>query len=207
MSVQPNQIDDLLERLDEYEVSFENHIRNFVDGRESEEPQKPHFEVTDKSSAEWVMRKIAKLQEQVIENNKVAREQLAPLEVERQFILAWEETELSMIIKHQDFLKSLLEPYHRMILKADPKAKTIKLPHGEMKIRSRQPEIKVDNEKLVEWLDEGDMGEFINRTPKWGELKKLCKVKNGVAIYLETGEPVDGITASDRPDKFEVTVK
>jgi hypothetical protein len=202
MSVQPNQIDELLEQYDEHLNCIEENKMDLV--------PKPHFEVTDKSSAEWVLRKIAQLKAEDDVNSRIAQEQIAEYQKEIDNITGWQMDERRKLTNHMEFLKSLLEPYHRMILEADPKAKTIKLPHGEMKIRAQQPEIDKDDKALTAWLKlSEETRKFVEtkEVPKWGEFKKLCKIENGKAVYLETAEVVDGITATDRPDKFEVVVR
>lgn len=210
MSVVLEQIEEVLGWYEEWQAKKDQQQANALTGETSEIPEKPKFEVTDKSSAEWVMQKITKLYAEIAENNAIADEQIKPLEEEIDRIAGWKIAEAKNKTRHIDFLTSLLEPYHRKILEADPKAKTIKLPHGEMKIRAQQPEIKKDDKILVGWLKLSEETQKFVETkevPKWGEFKKLCKIENGEAIYLETGEIVDGITAMDRPDKFEVVVK
>lgn len=111
--------------------------------------------------------------------------------------------------KHIEFLTSLLEPYHRKILEADPKAKTIKLPHGDLKIRKQQPDFERDEEALVTSLKELGLKEYIKteEKPRWGELKPITDVVDGKVVHKETGAVIGGITVIDKPDKFEVTVK
>lgn len=198
----------ILEQLDNVIEQYETYLQAVELGYEGKE--KPRFEVTDKSSAEWVLRKIAKLHAEQTENTKIANDQIEPLAEEVQKIRAWEQAENNKIQNNVNFLSSLLEPYHRMILEADPKAKTIKLPHGELKIRKQQPEIIKNDDLLLVWLESSKLEQYIKveKKPQWGELKKNVEFpEGGGAVYKETGEVILGVTTQDRPDKFEVVIR
>ncbi|MHB8172123.1 MAG: host-nuclease inhibitor Gam family protein [Thermincolia bacterium] len=206
MSASINEIDQLLEKYDKWQEQKDCQQTNELTGEISEIPEKPKFEVTDKSSAEWVMRKIAKLNKDISEIQNIVTEQTEPLRQEIKQIEEWGQNETEKASSHVKFLESFLEPFHRKLIEIDPKAKTIKLPHGKMEIRKQQPKIEKDDKTLLTWLKKGKMDNFIKteETPKWGELKELTKIEKGKVIYTETGEIVEGVTAIDRPDKFEV---
>ncbi len=202
MSSMLEKIDELLEQYDVWQNAD-------FDSDKTAEEVKPRFEVTDKSSAEWVMRKIAKIQAEQKENDMLANEQIAPLKDEIREIEEWQQNENKKLQRHIDFLKSFLEPYHRRILEVDPKAKTIKLPHGDLCVRKQQPEIKRNDEILLDWLIENEMHNLVKvkKSPDWAELKKDCTFVNGKAVLSDTGQIVDGVEVIERPEKFEVVVK
>lgn len=87
-----------------------------------------------------------------------------------------------------DFFTGLLEEFHRKLIKADPKLKTIRLPEGTLEIRKLPPEFQHDEEGLVEWA----------------KLKKRLQVAGGVAVDPETGEVVPGVSVVADRDIFRV---
>ncbi len=206
MSVTLEKIDEILEQYEEWQNEADCQLVKAMTEK-IELPPKPSFEVTDKSSAEWVLRKIQKLNMEIQENSNIANEQTEPLKQEIQKIMDWELVEHQKINNRIEFLKSLLYPYHRMILEADPKAKTIKLPHGELKIRAQQPEYQKDDDVMVNSLKALELKDYVKtkETPDWAKLKPLTTVVNGNVVHVETGAIIEGITAIERPDKFEVT--
>jgi len=204
-----NEIDELLDQYDQWENEYDAVASQICSDYTPDLPEKPRFEVKDKSSAEWVMRKIAKLEGQIEENDHIALEQIKVLEEEIEQVKGWAYGENQKAQKHIEFLKSQLYPYHLMILEADPKAKTIKLPHGKMEIRSQQPEIKRDDETLLDWLNGEALFKFVKveQSPDWQALKQNTTIDNGKFIYTETGQVIEGVVAVNRPDKFTVTTK
>lgn len=82
---------------------------------------------------------------------------------------------------------------------------TYKLPSGTLKKKFGTPEYKVDNEKLVKWLEDAKLETYIKTEKKaqWGELKKTITVSFDKILTAE-GEVIDGVTAQVRPDSFEV---
>jgi phage host-nuclease inhibitor protein Gam len=195
-------IDKIDEVLEQYELYEE-----VVNDPDCDTPEKPKFEVTDKSSAEWVMRKISKIKAQIEEDSIISMAQTSPLEDEIIQIKNWFETENAKHTRSIEFLISMLEPYHRSILEVDPKAKTIKLPHGTMSIKKQQPEYQKNDDVMVDSLTELELEEFIKtkQTPDWSKLKPFTDVVNGKVVHKETGAVIGGIVAVDRPDKFTVT--
>jgi len=103
-------------------------------------------------------------------------------------------------------LKGCLMAYFETVPhKATKTQETYKLPSGTLKKKYGTPEYKVDNEKLVKWLKDAGMNDFIKTEEKaqWGELKKTVTVSFD-KILTADGEVIDGVTAQDRPDSFEV---
>lgn len=163
--------------------------------------EKERFRVTGKDSANWCLRKIRALKSEMDENIKMARE-----EIER--IQEWLEqvnTPLENSVKH---FEALLEEYHIQVISEDPDRKTIKLPHGTLKLRARQPEYKRDEKTLLSFLKDNGLNEFIKviEKPEWGVLKKNVELAGDKVVHRDTGLIVEGVTVEKRPPGFTVEV-
>lgn len=103
--------------------------------------------------------------------------------------------------------EAALEQWHRAELERNPRAKTIKLPSGDLRLRAQQPEW-IYGSDLVERLKEiGAIGYIrIKEEPDRAAIKKAAKVINGRAALVdqETGEVHElPIQVVPRPPKFE----
>ena len=101
--------------------------------------EKERFVVDNEQKANWALRKIKQLQEKQKENAA-----LAASEIRR--IAEWERDVNGELQNNINFFTRLLSDYHRQVLEQDPKAKTIKLPYGTLKMRAQQPEYIRDND-------------------------------------------------------------
>lgn len=105
-------------------------------------------------------------------------------------------------------LKNLLMQYFETVPHKESKTQeTYKLPSGTLKKKYGTPKYEVDDKALVKWLKESNMNNYIKveEKPQWGELKKTITIKSGKIITTD-GEVVEGVTAIDRPDSFEVEI-
>lgn len=165
------------------------------------EEQKERFKVTDKDSANWCLRKIRALKAEIEENKRIA-------EAEIQRIQDWLNEVTEPLERSIQYFESLLIEYHMNIYAEDPKKKTIKLPHGTLKARAQQPDFQRDEEKLLQWLKDSGMTDFIKiiEKPEWGALKKNVEVAGDRVVHRDTGLIVEGVTVQERPPKFSVEV-
>lgn len=165
---------------------------------------KPKFQIDTKEHAIWALRKIA-----AIERGRKEAQEAAQAEITRmQDWLAGEEKRADQAREYLDFL---LEDYHRRVLAENPKAKTIKLPHGETQLRAQQPDLFRNDMAILIWARKNrpelvTYPHWVRPDPKleWANLKKLIKVVNGQVIDKETGEVIPGITAIEHPPKFNI---
>ncbi len=188
------------ERLDEY-LSVENapfDLSEITQGIPEGTPAEQGFRVETKDQANWALRKIAG-----IERGRAEAKAAAQLEISR--IQEWLADEEKRADQARGYLDFLLEDYHRRQLLENPKAKTIKLPLGDLQLRAQQPEIIKDEKLLLDWADK-NRPEFVKQEPtlEWGELKKVLKFENGKAIDPVLGEVVTAITVNERPAKFSI---
>ena len=183
-----------LDRLDEY-------LQGINEVPDQDMLVKPAFEITTKEQAIWALRKIA-----AVERSRQEVQDAANAEVGR--ISRWlddEELRANQARKHLDYL---LEQYHRAHMTSNPKAKTIKLPHGTLKIRAQQPQFIRDDTAIKEWATDNMPEVLVPQESKlnWTGLKEALAIKDGVAIIADTGEVVRGVHVEERPDKFSVEV-
>ncbi len=165
------------------------------------EEQRGQFIIDDDQKANWALRKIRQLQEK-----RKANIQLAEAEIER--INTWLKEVNGDLEQSIDYFTGLLEGYHRQVLEQDPKAKTIKLPYGKLKMRAQQPEFIRDNDKLLSWLKQSNKTDYIvvKESPDWARLKKNLQVAGNALVDPETGEVVEGVEVVERGPKFSVEV-
>jgi hypothetical protein len=149
------------------------------------------FQIATKDQAAWALRKMSKIQAEVNENALAA-----DIEIKR--IMDWRISENAKLQGSLNFFEYLLMGYMQQERQADPAVKTIKLPHGSLKMRAQQPEFTYDEEALLEWARKVMPSSII---VKESFPKQIAK------DWLKTtGEIPDGITITDRPDKFSVEV-
>ena len=162
------------------------------------------FIVDTEQKANWALRKIKQLQGKMNANADLAAEEIAKIET-------WEKEVNESLQQSILFFNGLLEQYHRKVYGENPDIKTIKLPHGQLKMRAQQPEFIRDNDKLLAWLEsKGTIGKAyikIAKSPHWGELKERLRIAGDRMVDPETGEVVPGVEVVEREPKFSVEVK
>ena len=170
----------------------------------AETPAGQQFRIEDKGQASWALRKIT-----TIERGRQESRAAAQAELER--IQAWLADEEKRADQSRGYLDFLLEDYHRRQLVENPKAKTIKLPHGELQLRGIPPEFIRNDVDILNWARKNrpklvSLPQWVRPDPKlnWVELKKVFKVHGVSAIDPETGEIIPGITVIEQPKKFSI---
>jgi len=104
-------------------------------------------------------------------------------------------------------LKAMLHDYFKTVPRKKTKTQeTYSLPSGKLKLRYPAPEYVRDTEKLLAWLKERGMTEYIKvaEIPQWGDLKKIVQV-SGDKVCVD-GEIVDGVEVVEREPEFTVEV-
>ena len=162
-----------------------------------EEDEQITFIVDDDQKAEWCLGKIREAEAEKAKWKAFYEERLEK-------ICAAEDAK----IEHMRFL---LEQYFRTVPHKQTKTQeSYQLPSGKLVVKQQAPEIKHDDEAIMQWLYENSQAPEtyieIKDSLKWGELKKVLKVA-GDAMTTEDGEIIPGITVTERPDVFKVEVK
>ena len=175
----------------------------FEDFLTNEEEEKKPFVIETKEQAIWAMRRIATLEKDFREEEEAAKKEI-------ELIHAWVEKQKERYEKDTEYLRYQLEQYHRKQLENNPQAKTIRLPHGTMKIRAQQPHWEWDEDKLLPWL-RANKPEMVREKVTYNIDKKAVKdkvsVNEGTAVDQETGEVIPGIAVQERPEKFILEVE
>lgn len=160
-------------------------------GIPEDQEQRERFRIEDKSQAAWALRKMSKIKAEMDENIMTAQ-----AEMER--IASWRDEENEKLERSISFFENLLYEYFVQLRDEDPKLKTMKLPHGTLKMRKQQPQYEYDEDVLLPWAKE-NLPEAV--------VTKESVAKNPVKKHIqETGETVPGVTIIERPEKFSVEV-
>jgi hypothetical protein len=108
--------------------------RQIDEGRE-------RFEVTDTSSAEWALRKLAAIRDRQADVAETARAEIAIWH-------EWQEARNAELQRDADFFLGHLEGYARRMNETDPKTKTVKLPSGNLVLRKAPDHWDVEDDFL-----------------------------------------------------------
>lgn len=161
------------------------------------------FEITDLDSLNWVFRKLAALKTKEKEIKQLAN-------VERDRISQWEQGELSSITNSTSFFEALIQKYHSGKLAEDPKAKTISTPYGKSKTRaSKEAAEKADEDKLLNYVLENGLDEFVKQSVKWADVKKTFKIVDisGEKVVVDdNGQIVPGVAVKPASISYSVEV-
>lgn len=168
---------------------------------EFEQPNCEPFKIDNDQKAEWALAKIREEQAEAMRIINVCKSII--MHYEEQMKKAEEDFE-----KKTAYLKSQLEQYFEMVEKRRTKTQEVyKLPSGTLRRKYPKPKYEKDDEKLVKWLKDRGLNDYIKveEKPKWAEFKKAIKTVKGKVVD-ENGEVVEGITVVERPPTFEVEV-
>jgi phage host-nuclease inhibitor protein Gam len=151
------------------------------------ESETGRFVITNPSSADWALRKLARVRGDVAQVDAVAEEQVAT-------VRDWQQRERERLGHDEEFFCALLAEYHRDRLGEDERAKTIRLPHGELRARRTPAGIHIEDEdSFLRWAEED--GRFTYQVTRLD--KRL--VKDAV---LKDGEVLPGVTPTEPTVRF-----
>jgi len=181
------------------EKSLKEHLGEETQAREG-------FTVDSREKAIWAMRKIAQFTAEIGENRRIADEEIERIE-------AWFATVNSPHQDSIDFFKGHLESYHRNLFKeTQGKEKTVKLPHGVLRLRAQQPEFVRNDEALMAFIKKNDQHNFIKvvESVDWANFKKELAVfeEDGTVVLKDWGVVLDRevISVILKGEKFSVEV-
>lgn len=178
-------------------------INEVIGDAEPEQPDSESFMVDNDEKAEWALSKIREEQAEATRIKDTCQRMIKHYEGE----MRKAEQDLN---NNTEYFKSQLERYFGTVkTKKSPKGtqETYKLPSGTLKRKYPNPKYDVDDKKLVEWLKERKMEDYIEvkEKAKWGEFKKAVK-QAGSKVVDENGEVVEGVEVIDRSPTFVVEV-
>lgn len=157
--------------------------------------------------AQRAARRLAELRRDAAALAAIYDEEIERLQQEIEALRRRKEEALRPYERRTVWYEAALEQWHRAELERNPRAKTIKLPSGDLRLRAQQPEW-IYGSDLVERLKEiGATGYIrVKEEPDKSAIKKAAQVINGRAALVdqETGEVHElPIQVVDRPPKFE----
>jgi hypothetical protein len=178
-----------------------------IENNLEETEQKESFIVDDLSKAEWIVKKINKLQNDIDYVKNEAKKMLA---TEQLKIETWAQNE---ILEKQDsinFFKTKLQPFAEQQLK-DSKKKSFKLPSGTVGFRAGATKFKIndvdvsnDSEDLIKFTKSSYPNLIKTKTTvDWAELKKNLQIVDEKVITTD-GEIVENMTFETEENKFYV---
>jgi hypothetical protein len=159
------------------------------------------FQINSDALAEWALKKIAEERAEAQRYINVCDTMITEYVMKKQKAQERLESETG-------YLKGKLQEYFATVPhKATKTQEAYKLPSGTLKLKYGTPEFIRDEEKLVNWLEENGHEDKvkIKKTADWAEFKKLVTVSFDKVLTAD-GEVVEGITAQERPNTFEVEI-
>lgn len=158
---------------------------------------KPKFEITDLSSATWVMRKYRALAAKDDELKKVALEQ-------KESIDTWLESKLQANQDSRAFFEGLFADYLTKLREDDPKAR-IETPFGTVSTRKTPTGVNWSDEAVVQSLEKQGLNDLINikKTPDKKQIKKQFHFVKGRYVNDE-GQIIDGASEKEAVESLVV---
>lgn len=172
---------------------MDKYIKNEIDEiNEFFEEDQSGFEIKDKASADWVLRKIRALNQEINETKA-----LADREIER--VKEWEEKETKSSKSNVEFFEGLIDKYMIKSRTFDPEFRKISLPSGLVRYQKQQDRWDFDETKTIKYLadhypDKLDVAVKFSKA----DLKKHVK---------ETGEIWDGLKIVEQPEKIVIKIE
>lgn len=159
------------------------------------------FEVADLDSANWALRKISELKQEIDEKQELAEKELHRIQ-------SWLDKETDPLCKSIEYFEFLLHQYYVEEKRKNPKFK-ISTPYGKVSSRKRQPKFDFDEEKTLEYFRQ-EKPELIQtkETFNKNEAKKVFQPvkRNGeIQVVDENGQPVDFVKVT--PQEEVIIVK
>lgn len=160
---------------------------------EGDPNQTPRFTIDDDGKADWAIRKIAQAQQRMAE-----REQFVQVEVDR--LKDWKQKANDADQRSIAYMTDLLQSYFDQLRNSGAlgKKKSYKLPHGALKVRTKNVQYAKNDDVLMTWAEE-NRPEIIERKPsiKWGVLKADLEIREQAIVDKDTGKVLDGVQLVD----------
>ena len=176
-----------------------NNIISVIANEHTEENES--WKITDAVTADWALDKIREAKAEYSQKEMIVKEKIRQLQ-------EWLEKEREKRDRTVNFFTAKLQEYFETAPKRKTKTQEVlELPTGTLRRKYPAPEFVRDDEKLLNWLKERGMSEYvkIKETPDWANFKKTIRV-TGEQVVDENGEIVDGVRVVERPPVFEVEV-
>jgi hypothetical protein len=146
------------------------------------------FSIDTLEQANWAVRKIAQHRARFDEAQALA-------DAEHERVDAWLRDQRHSRDKATGFLEALLRRFHEQRLDADPKAKTIKVPAGELTARKAPDRLEVDEEPFVAWARATGHDHLLRVTVAANK----TEIRHAIGDVMADGRVVDGDTGEFMP--------
>jgi len=152
------------------------------------------FIIDDDGKANWAVQRIQEAQAEILQWRAYYKDALEKIE----------KRQMGRI----EYLKHMLAEYFATVPHHSTKTQdSYDLPSGKLVRKFPGPKYETDDEKLIAWLKENKMTDFIKtetkEKPMWGEFKKTVTV-SGENVVTEDGEIVPGVTVVNQEPTFEI---
>ncbi len=147
-----------------------------------------HFRIDTREKAVWAMRKLAHVRRRQAENKAIGDKEMLRIQ-------AWVDEVNKSLEAGAQWLENLLIDFHRQELERDPKAKTIRLPHGELNARKTPDDWRIDEALFLTWAQQNHEA-WVRVVPEVNKkaLKDEGKANDlGQIVDPESGEIVPGV--------------
>lgn len=147
-----------------------------------------HFRIDMREKAVWAMRKLAHVRRRQAENKAIGDKEMLRIQ-------AWVDEVNKSLEAGAQWLENLLIDFHRQELERDPKAKTIRLPHGELSARKTPDDWRIDEALFLTWAQQNHEA-WVRVVPEVNKkaLKDEGKANDlGQIVDPESGEIVPGV--------------
>lgn len=175
-------------------------LDEFLAGDEPDYDLEPDTVHIDRATAERYVRRVAKL-----DADHAAETAAVQAEIDR--LQQWLAGRYETYAAQRGWLTGVLRRFHEAILSVDPKAKTLHLPSGDLKMRVQQDALTVDGEQFIPWATEHrpDTLREIPATVAVDLRTVRAALVNGFIVDAD-GEVAPGVTVEEREPKFTVDV-
>lgn len=143
-----------------------------------------------------------RLQKQMNVKKQLFDADLAELEQEKQDIINQFMNATKMLVDDIIYYQEELIKFQQAHFE-ETGEKTLRLPYATLTAR-KQPQKFDTTGELLPWVQQ-NAAEYIEPSVKWGELKKQIEVVNGKAVFVPTGEIMDGVIP--QPVEIRYSVK
>jgi hypothetical protein len=148
-----------------------------------EHQNRERWKITDASSADWALRKLAQARSRVAEHDALAA-------AEERRLHDWHRAVCEPVERDIEYFTSILRDWHEEQLAEDPKRKTISLPAGKLSAAKNPDRVEVfDPETFIPWA--------LENKPDWVRTKyepAKTEIKQAGGVVPETGEIAPGVT-------------
>lgn len=163
------EVDEIVQRLLALDEAAQSDEAAYDDADQLEHQVRERWLIEDWGAAEWAMGRLVEARRQQAELTAQAAEWRRPLLERLERIDAWLERAARGPGRTAALFEGMLADYQRRLRAANPKAKTLELPSGQVRSTDYQPKVAVgDDAALIAWarenLEPDEVGEVVKVT-------------------------------------------